>query len=59
MLFFYLVIVLYFLIHTAITKIFNPSSELAIPIAITTNKARWELKTQLVTVETKISKISV
>ena len=40
MLFFYLVIVLYFLIHAAITKIFNPSSELAIPIAIPTNKAR-------------------
>ena len=40
MLFFYLVIVLYFLIHTAIRKIFNPSSELTIPIAIPTDKAR-------------------
>ena len=40
MLFFYLVIVLYFLIHKAITKIFNPSSELAIPIGIPTSKAK-------------------
>ena len=33
---FYLIIELYFLVHTGIAKIFNPTSELTIPIGIAT-----------------------
>ena len=50
---------LYFLVHTFITGTFNPTSELAISIERPTNKAKTEIETQSVIIETKISKNSL
>ena len=41
--FFFLIIDLYFLITAVITKYFNPTTELVIPIAIPTIEAKAEM----------------
>ena len=53
--FFFLIIDLYFLIPVVFTQIFNPTAQLAIPIEISTNKAKEEIEIQLVIVENQIS----
>ena len=60
MLFFlFLIIDLYFLIAAVIRQIFNPASELVIPIGIPTKEAKAEMKTYPVIVEPKIRKCSI
>ena len=54
--FFFFIIDLYFLIPTAITQIFNPTSELVIPTKIPTKKGKAEMEAHPVTVKIKISK---
>ena len=46
---FFLVIDLYFLIAAVNAQIFNPTAEVAIPIAMPTNKAKAEIETHLLT----------
>ena len=57
--FFFLIINLYFLIPAVITQIFNPITNLVIPIGISTKEAKAEMKTQSATVETKVIKCSI
>ena len=57
--FFPLLIDFYFLIPEVIAKIFNPTTELAMPIGIPTKEAKVEIETHPVTVEAKISKYSI
>ena len=57
--FFSLLIDFYFLIPEVIAKIFNPTTELAMPIGIPTKEAKVEIETHPVTVEAKISKYSI
>ena len=54
--FFFLIIDLYLLITAVIEQFFYPIWELVIPIGIPTKKAKAEMETHPVTVETKISK---
>ena len=53
--FVFLNIDLYFLISAFIIQTFNPTAELSIPIGIPNNKAKPEIKTKTVIVETKIN----
>ena len=46
---------LYFFTPAVITQIFNPTSELAMPIGIPTKEANKEIETQTLAVETKMS----
>ena len=57
--FFFLIIDLYLLISGAITQIFNPIAQLAIPTGIPTKKAKAEMKARPVIVEITISKWSI
>ena len=57
--FFFLIINLYFLIPAAIAQIFNPISELVIPIEIPSKKAKSEIEIHLVTDEDKARKYSI
>ena len=57
--FFFLNIDLYFLIPAVITKIFNPIAEFVIPTETSTKRAKAEIKTHPVIVETKASKCSI
>ena len=50
MLFFFLIIELYFLIHALMAQIFIHTTELVIPTGIATNEAKAETETQPVTV---------
>ena len=52
--FFLLIIDLYFLIPTVISKIFSPISELKIPIGIPTKEEKAEIQMHPVIVETTI-----
>ena len=52
---FFLIIDLYFLIAAVITHIFNPTTELEIPIGISTKEAKAEMETHPVIVEIKMS----
>ena len=45
LIFLFLIIDLYFLIAAVITQIFNPTSELVIPIGTPTKEAKAEMKT--------------
>ena len=57
--FFFLIIDLYFLIPAVIAQIFNPITELVIPIGIPTKEAKAEIETHPVIVEAKIRKCSI
>ena len=59
LLFLFLIIDLYFLIAAFIAQIFNPITELVIPIGIPTKEAKAEMETYQVIVETKIRKCSI
>ena len=48
---------LYFLIHAAITRIFNHTEALPVPTGIPINKVKVEIKTHHVSAETKISNV--
>ena len=48
-----------FLIPAVIARIFDPTSEIAMSIGITTKEAKAETETHPVTVEAKISKCSI
>ena len=50
----FMIIDLYFLIAAVNTQMFNPTSKLAIPIAISANEAKAEIETQPVTKGTKV-----
>ena len=56
---FFLIIDLYFLIPLAIAKIFNPITELIIPIEISTKETNTEIKIRTVIVEAKIIQCSI
>ena len=51
-----MLLLLCFLIHAVTAQNVNPTAELAIPTEAQTNEANAEIKTQSVTVQTKISK---
>ena len=51
---FFLIIHLYFLTSAFITQIFNPITELVIPIRIMANEGKAEMETHPVIVEIKI-----
>ena len=57
--FFFLIINLYFLIPAAIAHIFNPISELVIPIEIPSKKAKSEIEISLVADENKARKCAI
>ena len=57
--FLFLLIDSYFLIPPVITQIFNPITELVIPIGIPTKEAKAEMETHPVTLEIKMSKCSI
>ena len=57
--FFFLIIDLYFLIPAVIAEIFNPITELLIPIGIPTKEAKEEMETNPIIVEAKIRKRSI
>ena len=57
--FFFLIIDLYFLIPSVIAQIFDPISDLVIPIEISTEEAKAEMETHPVIVEVTISKWSI
>ena len=57
--FFFLIIDLHLLIPAAITQIFNPISELVIPIGVLTKEAKAKREVRSVTVEINISKCSI
>ena len=59
LLFLFFITDLYFLIPAVITQIFNPITELVIPMGIPTKEAKGEIETHPVTVEIKISKCSI
>ena len=56
LLLFFFIIGFYFWIPAVIAQSFIPTAELVIPTGTQTNEANAEIKTQPVTVETKISK---
>ena len=56
---YWLIIIDLWLIPALITQIFNPITELAIPIKIPTKEAKAEIKTYSLTVEIKINKCSI
>ena len=58
-LFFFFIMDLYFLIPAAVTQIFNPITELVIPIGIPAKKAKAEMEMHPVTVEIKMSRWSI
>ena len=53
---FFLIIDLHFLIPSMIAEIFIPTAEFVIPIGTQTNEANEKIKTQPLTVETKVTK---
>ena len=53
--FFFLITDLYVLIPAVITPIFNPTTELVIPIGTPTKEAKAEMETHPITLEIKIS----
>ena len=57
--FLFLLIDSYLLIPPVITQIFNPITELVIPIGIPTKEAKAEMETHPVTLEIKMSKCSI
>ena len=57
--FFFLIIDLYFLIAAVTAQMFNPISELVIPIGIPTKEAKAEMETHPAIVEPKIRKCSI
>ena len=57
--FLFLLIDSYFLIPPVITQIFNPITELVIPIGIPTKEAKAEMETHPVTLEIKMSNCSI
>ena len=59
LLLFFLIIDLYFLITAVIAQIFNPTTELAMPIGTPTKEVKEEIKTHPVTAEAKISKAAL
>ena len=56
---FFLIIDLYLFIPAVVPQLFNSIAELAIPIEITSKRAKAEIETHQVTVEIKISKCSI
>ena len=50
---------LYFLILAIIAQVFNPVTELVIPIGISTKEAEAEMETRPVVVKAKIRKCSI
>ena len=50
---------LYFLILAIIAQVFNPVTELVIPIGISTKEAEAEMETHPVVVKAKIRKCSI
>ena len=59
MLLFFLIVDLYFLILAAVAQIFNPITELVIPIGIPSKEAKTEIEIYQVIVEAKIRKCSI
>ena len=57
--FFFLIIDLYFLTPSVITKNFNSTAELVTPTKISTREAKSEMETHPVTAETKIKYVGV
>ena len=57
--FFFLVIDVYFLILAAIEQIFNPITELVIPVRIPSKKVKADIDIQPVIVEAKVRKRSI
>ena len=57
--FFFLIIDLYFSIPTVIAQIFNPITELVIPIGIPSKEAKTEIEIYPVTAEAKIRRCSI
>ena len=55
----FLFIDLYFLILAIIAQVFNPVTELVIPIGISTKEAEAEMETHPVVVKAKIRKCSI
>ena len=58
-LFLFLIIDLYFLIPAAISQIFNPITELVIPIRIPIEEEKAEIEIHPVIIEAKIRKCSI
>ena len=56
---FFLIIDLYFLIPAVIGQIFNPITELVMPIGIPSKKAKAEIEIHPVIVEAKLRKCSI
>ena len=59
LLFFFLIIDLYFLIHGVIAQICNSITDLEIPIGIPSKKGNAEIEIHLAAAETKIRKCSI
>ena len=57
--FFFLVIDVYFLILAAIEQIFNPITELVIPVRIPSKEVKADIDIQPVIVEAKVRKRSI
>ena len=57
--FFFLVIDVYFLIPAAIEQIFNPITELVIPVRIPSKDVKADIDIQPVIVEAKVGKRSI
>ena len=55
----FLIVDLYVLIPAVIAHIFNPITELVIPIGIPTKEAKEDMKTHPVIIECKIRKFSI
>ena len=54
--FFFLIMELYFLIPVAITQVFNPITELVIPIGMPSKEAKAEIEMQQVIVKPQMRK---
>ena len=57
--FLFLIIDLYFLFPAVIAQIFNPITELVIPVGIPSKEAKAEIEMHPITTEAKISKCSM
>ena len=57
--FLFLIIDLYFLFSAVIAQIFNPITELVIPVGIPSKEAKAEIEMHPITTEAKISKCSM
>ena len=57
--FLFLIIDSYFLFSAVIAQIFNPITELVIPVGIPSKEAKAEIEMHPVTTEAKISKCSI